>query len=65
MWEWLIRWYGEKFYSLSSVVVVFRCDVPSVDSYKETCIQLYEIKKNVFLAMENLNTVVGQNVLNY
>ena len=23
------------------------------DSYKETCIQLYEIKKNVFLAMEN------------
>ena len=34
-------------------------------SYKETCIQLYEIKKNVFLAMENLNTVVGQNVLNY
>ena len=35
------------------------------DGYKETCIQLYEIKKNVFLAMENLNTVVGQNVLNY
>ena len=35
------------------------------DSYKETCIQLYEIKKNVFLTMENLNTVVGQNVLNY
>ena len=35
------------------------------DSYKETCIQLYEIKQNVFLAMENLNTVVGQNVLNY
>ena len=35
------------------------------DSYKETCIPLYEIKKNVFLAMENLNTVVGQNVLNY
>ena len=35
------------------------------DSYKETCIQLYEIKRNVFLAMENLNTVVGQNVLNY
>ena len=35
------------------------------DSYKETCIQLYEIKKNVFLAMENRKTVVGQNVLNY
>ena len=27
------------------------------DSYKETCIQLYEIKKNVFLAMENLNKI--------
>ena len=35
------------------------------DSYKEACIQLYEIRKNVFLAMENLNTVVGQNILNY
>lgn len=35
------------------------------DSYKETCIQLYEIRKNVFFAMENLNTVVGQNILNY
>ena len=33
------------------------------DSYKETCIQLYEIKKNVFLAMGNLSTVVGQNGL--
>jgi len=33
--------------------------------YYDSYIQLYEIKKNVFLAMENLNTVVGQNVLNY
>ena len=35
------------------------------DSYKETCVQLHEIKKNVFLAIEYLNTTVGQNVLNY
>ena len=35
------------------------------DSYKETCIQLHEIKKDVFLAMENLNTTIGQNILNY
>ena len=35
------------------------------DSYKETCIQLHEIKQSVFLAIENLNTVVGQNILNY
>ena len=35
------------------------------DSYKETCIQLHEIKKDVFLAMENLNTAIGQTILNY
>lgn len=35
------------------------------DSYKETCIQLHEIKKNVFLAIEHLNTTVGQNIVNY
>lgn len=35
------------------------------DSYKDTCIQLHEIKKNVFLAIESLNTTIGQNVLNY
>ena len=34
-------------------------------SYKETCLQLYELKKEVFLAMENLNTIVGQTVFNY
>lgn len=35
------------------------------DSYKEACLQLYETKKNVFLAMENLNTTIGQNIFNY
>lgn len=34
-------------------------------SYKETCLQLYELRKNVFLAMENLNMIVGQTVFNY
>lgn len=34
-------------------------------SYKETCLQLHELKKDVFLAMENLNTIVGQTVFNY
>ena len=34
-------------------------------SYKETCLQLHELKKEVFLAMENLNTIVGQTVFNY
>ena len=35
------------------------------DSYKETCIQLHELKNDVFLGMENLNTTIGQNILNY
>lgn len=35
------------------------------DSYKETCIRLYEIKKNVLLGIENLNAVVGQPIFNY
>lgn len=34
-------------------------------SYKETCLQLHELKKDVFLAMENLNTIVGQTLFNY
>lgn len=34
-------------------------------SYKETCLQLYDTKKNIFLSMENLNTVVGRNIFNY
>ncbi len=35
------------------------------ESYKETCLQLYELRKDVFLAMEHLNTIVGQTVFNY
>ena len=35
------------------------------ESYKETSLQLYETRKDVFLAMENLNTVVGRNIFNY
>ena len=28
-------------------------------AYKETCLQLYDMKKGVVLAVEELNTVVG------
>ena len=35
------------------------------ESYKESSLQLYETKKNVFLAMENLNTIIGKNVFTY
>ena len=35
------------------------------ESYKETSLQLYETRKDVFLAMENLNTAVGRNIFNY
>ena len=29
------------------------------EAYKETCLQLYDMKKGVVLAVEELNTVVG------
>ena len=60
--EKLITGVNENFTRKNIILLEF---IDYYDSYKETCIQLYEIKKNVFLAMENLNTVVGQNVLNY
>lgn len=34
-------------------------------AYKETCLQLYDTEENVVLNIENLNSVVGQNVINY
>lgn len=35
------------------------------ESYKETCLQLYALKKEVFAAIENLNMTVGQTIINY
>lgn len=35
------------------------------ESYKEACLQLSESRKNVFLAMENLNKLTGQNLFTY
>ena len=34
-------------------------------AYKETCLQLYQTQKDVFLAMEDINTVIGSDVFNY
>lgn len=34
-------------------------------SYKETYLQLNELKQEVFLAMENVNTVAGKSIFNY
>lgn len=34
-------------------------------TYKETCLQFHEIKKNVFLATEELNTICSRNLFNY
>lgn len=34
-------------------------------AYKETCLQLYQTRKEVFLAMEELNTVTGSDIFNY
>lgn len=35
------------------------------ESYKNVCIQLYETRKNVLLAMENMNTVTGHTLFSY
>lgn len=35
------------------------------ESYKETCLQLYDTRKDLLLSMEGLNRTVGQNVFNY
>lgn len=34
-------------------------------AYKETCLQLYQTRKDVFLAMEEINTVTGSDVFSY
>lgn len=34
-------------------------------AYKEICLQLYQTQKDVFLAMEDINTVTGSDVFNY
>lgn len=34
-------------------------------AYKETCLQLYHTEKDVFLAMEEVNTVTGSDVFSY
>lgn len=34
-------------------------------AYKETCLQLYQTEKDVFLAMEEVNTMTGSDVFSY
>ena len=34
-------------------------------AYKETCLQLFDIRKNLFMAADQLNTVVGRDVITY
>lgn len=34
-------------------------------AYKETCLQLYQTRKDVFLTMEDINTVTGSDVFSY
>lgn len=35
------------------------------ETYKSTCLQLYQTQKEVLLALENVNTVTGKNVFTY
>ena len=34
-------------------------------TYKETCLQLYETRKSLLLALEDVNTAVGSEVFQY
>lgn len=60
--EKLIAGVNENFSKRNISLLAF---IDYYDSYRETCIQLHEIKKDVFLAIENLNATIGQNILNY
>lgn len=60
--EQLITGVNENFSKRNISLLEF---VDYYNSYKEACIQLSEVKKDVFLAMENLNTIIGRNILNY
>ena len=35
------------------------------ETYKTTCLQLYQTQKEVLLALEEVNTVTGSHVFNY
>ena len=60
--EKLIAGVNETFRKRSISLLEF---IDYYESYKETCIQLYDTRKDLLLAMENLNRVIGQNVFNY
>lgn len=60
--EKLIAGANENFIKCNISLLEF---IDFYDSYKETCIRLYEIKKNVLLGIENLNAVAGQPIFNY
>lgn len=60
--EKLITGVNETFRKRSISLLEF---IDYYESYKETCIQLYDTRKDLLLAMENLNRVVGQNVFTY
>lgn len=58
----LIKGVNENFRKRNISMLEF---IDYYQTYKETCLQLHELKKDVFLAMENLNMIVGQTVFNY
>ena len=60
--ELLITGVNENYFKRNISMLEF---IDYYESYKEACLQMYETKKNVFLAMENMNTVVGQNIFDY
>ncbi len=60
--EKLIAGVNETFRKRSISLLEF---IDYYESYKETCLQLYDTRKDLLLSMEGLNRTVGQNVFNY
>lgn len=60
--ETLINGMNENFHKRNISLLEF---VDYYCTYKETCLQLFQTRKEVLLAMEDLNTVTGSEIFNY
>ena len=60
--EQLMEGVNENFYERNINMLEF---IDYYQSYKEACLQCYELRRDVFGAMENLNTVVGRTIFKF
>ena len=60
--EQLMEGVNENFYERNINMLEF---IDYYQSYKEACLQCYALRRDVFGAMENLNTVVGRTIFKF